>query len=107
MSTWVYLDERDCIMAVNPNDMTGNTGWQQADDVGLAVDDRLTDDHGAALYKLVNGEAVERSQQEREADWPDDPEPTPSVPEQIAALQEQNDMLTECILEMSEIIYGE
>lgn len=47
---------------------------------------------------------------------PDDPTPEPDTPgktrvqqleEQVAALQEANDMLTECILEMSEIIYGE
>lgn len=39
------------------------------------------------------------------------PEPTPEPPgpsleEQIEALQEQNQMLTDCILEMSEIVYG-
>ena len=35
-----------------------------------------------------------------------EPEPTPSLEEQIAELKEQNQMLTDCILEMSEIIYG-
>lgn len=29
-----------------------------------------------------------------------------SLKEKIAALQEQNDMLIECVMEMSEIIYG-
>lgn len=74
MSKWVYTDDRGCIMGVNNNNMTGNTGWQQADAVALTVNDILTDDHGAALYKLEGGEAVERTQEEREADWPDDPE---------------------------------
>lgn len=36
-----------------------------------------------------------------------EPEPTPSLEEQIAELKEQNQMLTDCILEMSEIVYGE
>lgn len=36
-----------------------------------------------------------------------EPEPTPSLEEQISELKEQNQMLTDCILEMSEIIYGE
>ena len=87
MSTWVYLDDRDCIMAVNPNDMTGNTGWQQADDVGLTVDDQLTDDHGAALYKLVKGKAVERSEEERKADWPDDPPAEPTTTERLDEIE--------------------
>ena len=34
-----------------------------------------------------------------------EPEPTPEPT--LRELQETNDMLTECILEMSEIIYGE
>lgn len=32
--------------------------------------------------------------------------PEPSLEEQLAALTEQNQMLTDCILEMSEIVYG-
>lgn len=32
------------------------------------------------------------------------PEPTPE--ERIAALEEQNEMLTECILELSELLYN-
>lgn len=44
-------------------------------------------------------------------DWPEGwlfnlREPSP-LDRQLADLQAQNDMLTECILEMSEIIYGE
>ena len=35
------------------------------------------------------------------------PEPTPSEAKQIEELQSQVDMLTECLLEMSEVVYGE
>ena len=37
---------------------------------------------------------------------PPEPEPTPSLEDQIKELQEQNQMLTDCLLEMSEIVYG-
>ena len=102
MSKWIYTDDRGCIMGINNNDMTGNTGWQQEDKVTLTVDDRLTDEKGAALYKLVKGKAVERTEEERMADWPEEPEPTPSMPEQIAAIQASIDyiaMMTDVDLE--------
>lgn len=38
-------------------------------------------------------------------DYQPEPEPEP-IEEKIAALEEQNQMLIDCILEMSEIIYG-
>ncbi len=37
---------------------------------------------------------------------PEEPEPEPSVAEQLAEAQEQIAMLTDCIMEMSEIIYA-
>ena len=38
-------------------------------------------------------------------DYQPEPEPEP-IDEKIAALEEQNQMLIDCILEMSEIVYG-
>lgn len=35
-----------------------------------------------------------------------DKEPEPTTDEKIAALKEENQMLIDCILEMSEIVYG-
>ena len=39
---------------------------------------------------------------------PESPEtdPAPTTAEQIAALQEQNEMLKQCLLEMSEVVYA-
>lgn len=34
------------------------------------------------------------------------PEPEPTLKEQVAELQEQNKTLTQCLLEMSEIVYA-
>ena len=72
---WVYTDEQDRVIAVCPNDMAGNSGWQQAD-VQLTTEDPLQDDHGAALYLLRNGTLITRTEQARMADWPPDPEPS-------------------------------
>ena len=52
-------------------------------------------------YAYQNGEWI--------LDPPEPVEPEESIDslkEKIMELQEQNDMLTECIMEMSEIIYG-
>lgn len=85
------------IFGLNANDMTGNSGWQQVNTV-LTPEDQLTDDHGAALYKVVNGTVQERTQEEREADWPPDPTPVPSLAERITFVED-------CLLEMSEEVY--
>ena len=37
---------------------------------------------------------------------PEPPPEPPSLEDQIKELQEQNQMLTDCLLEMSEIVYG-
>lgn len=37
---------------------------------------------------------------------PEEPEPEPTAEERIAALEEENAMLMECILEMSEVVYA-
>lgn len=46
----------------------------------------LTDEKGAALYKLANGEIVERTQEEREADWPPEPEPPTTIEDVVDAI---------------------
>ena len=85
------------VLALNAGDMTGNSGWQQVS-TDLTPDDRLKDDHGAALYKVVNGTTQERTQQEREADWPPEPEPVPTLAERITFVED-------CLMEMSEEVY--
>lgn len=46
----------------------------------------------------------EIAEQERMSAEMPTPEPTPE--ERITALEEQNEMLTECILELSELLYN-
>ena len=79
MNMFLYIDYARRVLGANPNDMTGNTGWEHAevpDDFDI---DQIYDDHGAALYKLVDGQLIERSEDERKADWPE-PEPVPVDP---------------------------
>ena len=87
---WVYTDEQSRVLACGPNNMAGNSGWQEAD-VPLTVDSTLMDDHGAALYLLRGGELITRTEQERMADWPPDPEPSED----------------EQIIEAARILFGE
>lgn len=77
---WLYVDYLSRVLCANPNDMTGNTGWEQAEVPEDFDIDLLYDSHGAALYKLIDGELVTRTEEERQADWPE-PEPIPVDPQ--------------------------
>lgn len=108
-------DEANRITSLCLDDLTGNTGWKRTT-VGtlkLDIDAEIFDDHGACLYRLSGNKAVLRSEEERMADWPEDeptPEESPTVEElqeKVTEQEEQIAMLTECLLEMSEIVYGE
>ena len=66
----------------------------------------IMDERGIYRYKLADGEPVERTEEEMDADFSARPVPPPSDKERIAQLEEQNAMLTECLLEMSEIVYA-
>ena len=81
-------------------DMSGNTGWSEI--AGDADNYNVRDERGLPHYKLVDGQLVEDSS------YPE-PEPSSYVSEleRLHTLENENDMLTECILEMSEIVYGE
>lgn len=86
MKTWIYSDSQGRIMATNANDMTGNTGWSETEQ---DVPDPIMDSRGIALYKLVDVQIVARSQQEIDADVPEEPEPKPSDSQRIDALEQE------------------
>ena len=79
------VDSEERLISVCDDDLSGCTDWY-AGDVGLTPNDDLWDDHGAALYKVVNGVAVERTLEERMADWPQEPEPEATVDDYAEAL---------------------
>lgn len=79
----VLTDNRNCILSVCRDDLSGCSDWQNAD-IALTPNDDITDGHGAALYRLENGELVVRPEEERRVDWPVEEEPEPTEAEQLA-----------------------
>ena len=65
----------------------------------------IKDERGIYRYKLVDGKPVERTQEEMDADYVP-PVSQPTDKERIAALEEENAVLLECLLEMSEVVYA-
>ena len=61
------------------------------------------------MNKIVNGMIVAMTAEEiaeRNAALAEMPPAPPTDADRIAALEEQNEMLTECILELSELLYA-
>ena len=70
------VDADGRITSLCPHDMAGNSDWYTStvETLGLGMDAELWDDHGAAMYRLEDGVAVPRSEAERQADWPEEPD---------------------------------
>ena len=79
----ILLDNRNCILSVCRDDLSGCSDWQNAD-IALTPQDDITDDHGASLYRLENGVLVARTEEERRGDWTEETEPEPTEAEQLA-----------------------
>lgn len=107
MKIWVCVDSARRIVATNLNDMSGNTGWEETTVAKLGINhgDNLSDANDVALYALADGKAVVRSDEEREADYTPQ-EVKPSMSQRLDTLEAQNEMLTECVLEMSGVVYA-
>lgn len=81
---------------------------------GNYLDKPLMDERGVYRYKLADGKAVERTQEEMDADYTARPAPEPTAEEkektllkaQIQALSERNDFLEDCVAEMAGIVYA-
>ena len=113
----VYVKTADAnrITAVNSSAFLTNTdGWTEIDSgygdkhhhaQGNYFDQPIMDDRGIYRYKLVDRKPVERTQEEMDADYVP-PVHQPSDKERITALEEENAVLLECLLEMSEIVYA-
>lgn len=104
---YVYVDEAGRITAYNPNNMSGNTGWEEVQET---IGEPITEEHGVPIYKYRNGHVVSRSASEIAADIPA-PEP-PAVPEieqlrqQVALQQAQLDEQADALIELADIIAG-
>lgn len=80
-------------------------GWHDGEDVpktynGMPVVEMLPDGD-ISDYRYVNDTYVHNPKPK-----PEDPDPQPTQLERIKALENQNETLLQCILEMSEIVYA-
>lgn len=128
---YVKISKSGYIIAVNSSDfLTDETGWTQIDS---GIGDKyhhaqgnyfpmpIMTDGRAYRYKLVNGKPVECTSEEiQEQEEANQPEPTPSIPEevealknenfllkaQIQAMSDRNDFIEDCIAEMAMQVYA-
>lgn len=113
---YVKTDGQNRILAINSDAFLADTdGWTLIDEgegdryhhaqnnyMSLPIHDK----RGVCNYKLVDGVVDKRTEEEMQADYDTMAGEAPqSTEERLAALEEQNAMLTECLLEMSELVY--
>lgn len=126
---YVRSDCEGCITAVNSSAfLPDTTGWTEIDSgygdkyhhaQGNYFDKPLCDERGVYRYKLADGKAVERSQEEMDADYtPPEVKPTDAerilqlesekklLTAQVQALSDRNDFMEDCIAEMATIVYA-
>lgn len=117
---YVQTDEQNRITAVNSSafvsaewgtEIDHGTGDRYHHAQGNYFDQPLYTEDGIPRYKLVDGKAVERTEEEIQADREalSKPEPAPTVEElqaKIAALTTSNQMLEDCLVEMAGVIYA-
>lgn len=111
---YARVDAEGRILAINSDAFLPDTsGWVLIDE---GADDRyhhaqgnylgLTmNDDGVPMFKLVDGVVMRRTAAEMDAETMP-AEEKPSLEERLAELEEQNEMLMGCILEMSEMVYA-
>lgn len=116
----VYVKTNDssgCITAVNSSAFIPDiTGWTEIDRgygdkyhhaQGNYFEKPIRAPGGAYRYKLVDGVPVECTEEEiASQEEANKPVPTPTPEERMAELEAQNQMLTQCLMEMSQIVYA-
>ena len=126
---YVKLDEENRITSVNSSAFLRETdGWTEIDSgfgdryhhaQGNYFPQPIMDERGIYRYKLVDGKAVERTQEEMDADYvPPEVKPTDAerisqlesekklLTAQVQALSDRNDFMEDCIAEMATIVYA-
>ena len=114
---YVKIGESGCITAVNSSAFLTNTAdWTEIDRgygdqyhhaQGNYFPKSIITDGGAHRYRLSDGKIAECTPEEiarQETENQNSSEP--STEERIAELETQNEILMQCILEMSEVLYA-
>lgn len=115
----VYVRPNDAghIAAVNSSEfLQDTTGWVEIDRgagdkyhhaQNNYFDQPIRTESGVYRYKLVDGKPVECTAEEIAAqEEANKPEAAPSTEDRLKDLESQNQMLMECLLEMSETVYA-
>ena len=115
----VYVKPTDAgyIAAVNSSEfLPDTTGWMEIDKgsgdkyhhaQNNYFDQPIRTESGVYRYKLVDGKPVECTAEEIAAqEEANKPEVVPTTDERLKELESQNQMLMECLLEMSETVYA-
>lgn len=120
---YVKVNNMGCIVAINSSDFLSDiTDWIEIDSgngdkyhhaQGNYFDQSIIDNRGIYRYKLVDGVAVERTQEEMDADY-HEPIPEPSETDtalvELAALEAENaarlDEQDAALVELAALITG-
>lgn len=114
MNVSIFTDSAGRILAANPSDMSGNTGWIVVTEealtahTGVSVAELLDNAsaNGAALYVFRDGFAEHRTAEEIEADTPRDTQEKPSDTARIEALEAESIATMEAVAEVYEMMLG-
>lgn len=91
---YVMTDERGCIQEINSSAFISGEGWVAIDRgygdryrlaMGNYFPKPITDERGIPRYRWTGTEAIERTQEEMDADWVE-PEKEPTLEEKVDAL---------------------
>ena len=126
---FVKLDDANRITDVNSSAFILNQdGWMEIDRgytqrhhhaQGNYFPQPIIDERGVYRYKLVDGQAMERTQEERDADYA--ARPVPATPKtnaeleaenallkaQVQAVADRNEFVEDCIAEMAMYVYAQ
>lgn len=112
---YVRTDAQGRLTAINSDAFLRDmAGWVKIDEgagtrymhaQGNYLPQMIVDERGVYRYKLADGGIVARSAAEMDEDAAQIVVP-PSQAERLAQLEAQNAMLTECLLEMSGLVYA-
>lgn len=122
-------DEQNRITEINSNAFVADAnGWTKIDEgwgdkyhhaQGNYLPKPLMDERGVYRYKLEEGQAMERTQEEMDADYA--ARPVPATPKtnaeleaenallkaQVQAVADRNEFVEDCIAEMAAVVYAD
>ena len=96
MKMSICTDAQGRVTGVCPDNLTGGTGWAWVE-TDLTPTTELCDERGTALYKLVGGAVVLRSNMEIDADVPAPLTPEPTIDQRVSAVEQTTVAIVEIL----------